>query len=76
MSTKYIDMTPTWEQAAAILVRCVMDGENYTARRNAADELIKMGRQLDSLNDTAEQMHSMLMEKGEKAYSKLKGKQS
>jgi hypothetical protein len=45
--TEYIDMTPTWEETAVMLV-AIMEGTGDTAW--ARSEIIRMGKIIDHLN--------------------------
>ena len=49
-----IDMTPNWQTAAAILGRCVRDGEDEAAKRGAFEEIVRMGKLLDQLIEERE----------------------
>ena len=48
METEIINITPTWEENAAILCTILESGNNKSFAR---DELIKMGRKIDELNE-------------------------
>ena len=47
-TTQYIDVTPTWAQAAHMLAHVMRDG-TAEGQRQAADSLIEMGKMIDHL---------------------------
>ena len=48
IKTEYIDVTPTWEQAAATLAHVMADG-TAEGQKLARAELIRMGKMMDYL---------------------------
>lgn len=48
IKTEYIDVTPTWETAAATLAHVMRDG-NAEGQKLARAELIRMGQLVDNL---------------------------
>tara|TARA_R110002020_G_scaffold115318_2_gene265172 strand:+ start:116 stop:304 length:189 start_codon:yes stop_codon:yes gene_type:complete len=48
---KTVRLVPTWEAAARIFANNLMHGTDVEVQYQSADELIKMGRQLDKLQD-------------------------
>jgi hypothetical protein len=48
IKTEYIDVTPTWETAAATLAHVMRDG-TAEGQKLAAAELIRMGQLVDNL---------------------------
>ena len=48
---KTVRLVPTWEAAARIFANNLMHGKDVEVQYQSADELIKMGRQLDKLQD-------------------------
>ena len=49
--TEYVDMTPTWEETAGMLV-AIMEGSGDTAW--ARSEIIRMGKLMDKLQAEVE----------------------
>lgn len=48
IKTEYIDVTPTWETAAATLAHVMRDG-TAEGQKLAAAEIIRMGQLVDNL---------------------------
>jgi len=46
---KYIRLVPSWEAAARIFSQNLLYGVDINTKMNSAEELIKMGKQLDIL---------------------------
>ena len=46
--TQTIDLTPTWETTARILVEVLKHGETAEAKQLAETDLVKLGKLLDS----------------------------
>ena len=51
VNPQYVRLVPTWEAAARIFANNLMHGTDVEVQYQSADELIKMGRQLDKLQD-------------------------
>lgn len=49
MATRYVDMTPTWEQTVRMCLVLMANG-NSDGRAAAEQELLRMGRILDQKN--------------------------
>ena len=54
VNPKYVRLVPTCEAAARILTQNLMYGVEEDTKYNSAEELIKMGRQLDILQSSEE----------------------
>ena len=50
-TTEYIDVTPSWTQAAKMLAHVMRDG-TAEGQRQAADSIIEMGKMIDGLQYT------------------------
>lgn len=47
--THYIDMTPTWEETARMLI-AVLENGTFEGKKMARDEIVRMGRIIDERN--------------------------
>ena len=54
VNPQYIRLVPTWEAAARIFTQNLMYGVENDTKYTSAEELIKMGRQLDILQSSEE----------------------
>jgi len=64
---KKIDLTPTWEAAARIYVNCLRYGKSEDPKNGAQEDLIRLGRNYDSLQTKYNKLIKMLKKQDEEA---------
>ena len=55
VNPQYVRLVPTWEAAARIFTQNLMYGVESDTKYTSAEELIKLGRQLDILQSSEEE---------------------
>ena len=51
---KTITLNPTWVAAARIYIECLLHGDSAEAKKSAQDEILRMAKAFDTVNDARE----------------------